>query len=312
MNTPYLWGQIRQRRLRLTSITGIISMQGTTVIRDYLNAQDENGYGSSTPVKVGCVATFLYEIISYRTDAGIQFGSWIICVVALFMTFIRQWTTNYASRTSTKSLQALLQFLRIQSTTENHANATITLNTEAQPTIQPSSQTRSRVIRYFTILFQTHYVVIYICLQALPVYYLWRMWWMRRQIRSIIQPPAATADILYPPFANFTFSIAEASKTWDNDNWSFGQILTLSIWYPPLLEFLYMLFGKSRSVFHFPPLLFLAVSFNYRSIFHQRMAFWAYLFWIQTANIRNIQLVKSEYLRIDYQRDGKRLRTRRR
>jgi hypothetical protein len=137
----------------------------------------------------GCVTMFLSEIMSYQVDAWSQFGSWIICLIARFMNDTPKLLLLLKSSPRIVH-QAFIQFRWTQSTTKIHAkptffysslsvisvaNPTITLNIEARSTIQSSSQTRSRGIRYFTILLKMVYIAIYICLQAHPVYYLWSM-----------------------------------------------------------------------------------------------------------------------------------------
>jgi hypothetical protein len=80
-------------------------------------------------------------------------------------------------------------------------------------------------------------------MQALPLYLLWRIYWLREHVRNILQPPPPSS-IVYPAFANATKLLEEEKANWDLDNWTFGQILAMSLWFPALQEAAYILVGK--------------------------------------------------------------------
>jgi hypothetical protein len=103
------------------------------------------------------------------------------------------------------------------------------------------------IVNCFTVFFKILYYTSYVAMQALPFYFLWRVRWLRRQLRSITQPPHPDhpSDILYPGFENFRDVLKAESRKWDNDTWSVGQIVTLSLWFPALLEMVYIFFGMS-------------------------------------------------------------------
>lgn len=47
--------------------------------------------------------------------------------------------------------------------------------------------------------------------------------------------------IYYEPFSNATELLAKEKDNWDLDNWTFGQILAMSLWFPAFVEALYIL-----------------------------------------------------------------------
>ncbi|CCX05574.1 Similar to hypothetical protein CH063_03406 [Colletotrichum higginsianum]; acc. no. CCF44711 [Pyronema omphalodes CBS 100304] len=84
--------------------------------------------------------------------------------------------------------------------------------------------------------------------------------WMRRHLRSIIQPPGPSTIIYVPEFANYHAVLTEEAKNWDNDDWSFGQVLTMSLWFPAFLEMVYVLFvGEEPALTGTLPVRFKAV-----------------------------------------------------
>lgn len=111
--------------------------------------------------------------------------------------------------------------------------ASETRNIEAQPSTHKDYS-------IFNILCQILYGFIYIAIQALPVYYLWRIRWIRAHFRAMMQPPHVPGSV-YPPSEDLENVLTIESKDWDSDEWSFRQILTLSLWCPALLEILYIM-----------------------------------------------------------------------
>lgn len=248
MNTPHQWKEISRRGFRLLTITAIVIMNGIPIIRMfniYVRDLQVKLDSKITPIESGCVTVFLWKINSWSTEVLIAIASWIICVVSLLISIIRQ--LRYELRKPESRCSTLLQLLRIPNPVKDRTTTTPPeVDTEAQSSTQPPTLP-TKILK---ILSLTVYTIIYIYLQALPLYYLWRIRWMRRHVRSIIQPPSPS-NILYPPFADLQSSLAEELNNWDNDDWSFGQILTLSLWSPALLEFFYILIGKSRTLAHY-------------------------------------------------------------
>jgi hypothetical protein len=96
------------------------------------------------------------------------------------------------------------------------------------------------------------------------MYLLWRVEWIRAHGRTSLLIPEMSL-VVYPPLLdqlNSTntpkdyFINADGNPTptlrrtlmkdqqaWGNDTWSFGQILSLSIWLPAVIELVYILVG---------------------------------------------------------------------
>ncbi|KAI5788726.1 hypothetical protein FPQ18DRAFT_307414 [Pyronema domesticum] len=75
--------------------------------------------------------------------------------------------------------------------------------------------------------------------QFLPLYLLWRIRWMRRNIRSAIHDYLQQVKLTAPG----SYANVAAVETWDNDEWTFGQVLSMSLWFPALLEMFYSMIG---------------------------------------------------------------------
>lgn len=63
--------------------------------------------------------------------------------------------------------------------------------------------------------------------------------------RSVNNSAPNPRDYSICSFCKLHQSTCGRGKNWDNDDWSFGQILTLSLWFPALLEMLYILIGNN-------------------------------------------------------------------
>jgi hypothetical protein len=239
INTPYLWKNVRRRGFRLFAITAIVCMGGILSVEFFQKSQ--MGFREVTYEEFweeyGCVPAFLLYIIPFVMESKLIFSIWVLCACALFMTIILQWDMNWA---------AFMDFFR-QTRFHLKPSTDPLSKTEAQPTAEQTEaqpalpkSIKSYITSIVVILFKIIYGIVYITIQALPLYHLWRIRWLRRHVRSIIQPPTPETT-LYAPFANYTEVLAAEAKNWDNDDWSFGQILTLSLWFPALLEMLYIL-----------------------------------------------------------------------
>ena len=105
---------------------------------------------------------------------------------------------------------------------------------------KPPVETRKTV---FVVLW-TLYIPVYLALQFLPIYLLLRIFWMRGQVRSIINPDiAAKYD---PDIEKYKGEFFEAWSSWDDDDWGFGQIMSLSLWLPTILETVYLTIGMAQ------------------------------------------------------------------
>jgi hypothetical protein len=87
--------------------------------------------------------------------------------------------------------------------------------------------------------------IVYVGNQLLPLYLLWRIRWIRLHIRTIIKAPEAGA-VMFEGVEGYKEAFKQEERSWDNDDWNFGQLLALSLWFPALLELVYILIGKSR------------------------------------------------------------------
>lgn len=63
---------------------------------------------------------------------------------------------------------------------------------------------------------------------------------MRRNIRSAIHDYLQQVKLTAPG----SYANVAAVETWDNDEWTFGQVLSMSLWFPALLEMFYSMIGK--------------------------------------------------------------------
>jgi hypothetical protein len=66
---------------------------------------------------------------------------------------------------------------------------------------------------------------------------------MRRHVHGILKYPGDTG-IYVDGFGQYRDTLNKKSQNWDNDNWSFGQVLTIGLWFPAFLEFVYVLISK--------------------------------------------------------------------
>lgn len=143
---------------------------------------------------------------------------------------------------------------------------------------RPTDLWSKRIPRYSRKLL---FALVYIINPILPLLLLIRVGWIRGHIRAILHAPTPE-NTFYPLIQNVTYLreivskpdfpefIAEThwatleynsdwyredwdypianvftteSDLWDGDKWSFGQILSLSLWFPAFLELFYILIG---------------------------------------------------------------------
>jgi hypothetical protein len=257
ISTPYLWRDIKCRGFRLLLVTifmliaGIVTSHRTnTLSKVYEDSEiDREGFP--------CVLMFLLDIIPGRTEKIVLKSAWAVCFMGLIGTMIIQgkgnWPTftrlhgariNYLGRNIRPAFRRLFGasglrfFCRPR---ENEPMFTV-VNPDAEAQT-PKAKITHRFRRLLRLFFLTIYDLIYIAIQILPLYLLWRIYWLRRHVRSILQPPTPS-QILYPAFANATKLLEDEKDNWDLDNWSFGQILAMSLCFPALLEAVYILVGK--------------------------------------------------------------------
>ncbi|KAI5816262.1 hypothetical protein BZA77DRAFT_313244 [Pyronema omphalodes] len=69
---------------------------------------------------------------------------------------------------------------------------------------------------------------------------------MRRNIRSAVHDFIEQVGKDLGPVRKAQVAAVE---TWDNDEWTFGQVLSMSLWFPALLEMFYsMITGDERAL----------------------------------------------------------------
>ncbi|KAI5792119.1 hypothetical protein FPQ18DRAFT_305417 [Pyronema domesticum] len=272
ISTPYLWKGINHREFRLMLLAILMfiaaminllwsyALEGSGKLT--LEYRDRHA-GNTTEVE--CVPAFMFDIMPGRAEKYILRSSWAMCFLGLLGTIILQWRHNW--RTMRRWHQFRLGLIgrnirpffrkifglvgrffkylfRIafsgpapegQRSAEAPEIAVIGSDTEAQAS-KPKFWSKDHRFRpHIRRLLYTIYGLIYVVIQILPLYLLWRIHWLRRHIRTILKDPTPET-ILYRPFANATKVLEEERQSWDLDNWSFGQILAMSLWFPALLE----------------------------------------------------------------------------
>jgi hypothetical protein len=90
--------------------------------------------------------------------------------------------------------------------------AVIGLDLEAQAS-KPKFWSKDHRLRpHIRRLLYTIYGLIYVVIQILPLYLLWRIHWLRRHVRTILKDPTPET-ILYQPFANATKVLEEERQS---------------------------------------------------------------------------------------------------
>ncbi|KAI5820204.1 hypothetical protein BZA77DRAFT_301799 [Pyronema omphalodes] len=263
ISTPYLWDGLKRRGYRLFVMTVLMLIGGIvnllwTEIAGQLSAYD-------LP-HAGCVSIFLFEVIPGQTEKNVLRSAWVLCFTALILIIIIQAKKN-CPRPILRWYRAMRGFLRKRvwpsfghffkaigrffvhqfrklfkrpALDEQPIDATVSGNHDDVEVEGPRSQNYHRKRRIARKLIIVLYALIYVAMQALPLYLLWRIYWLREHVRNILQPPPPSG-IIYPAFANATKLLEEEKANWDLDNWTFGQILAMSLWFPALLEAAYIL-----------------------------------------------------------------------
>jgi hypothetical protein len=233
INTPYLRRSIGRRRFRLFVVAVTVALAGYINIignRIYLKAgpeyQTEHAYA-------GCMSLFLARLLPEKTEAKVLMAAWSFCVAGVVFTAILQLVDEVKMHREEQEKKKKREYIPL-----------ISSNIASQPISSSEGFNRKSLKIAFNILW-TIYFFIYIWNQALPLYLLLRVRWMRRHVHNILQYPEP-ARIYVPAFNNQKYEdvLKAESEKWDNDNWSFGQVLTLSLWFPALLEMIYVLISR--------------------------------------------------------------------
>ncbi|KAI5812809.1 hypothetical protein BZA77DRAFT_346833 [Pyronema omphalodes] len=230
INTPYLRRSIGRRRFRFCVVAVTVALAGYINIignRIYLKAGPEY---KTEHAYAGCMSVFLARILPEKTEAKVLTAAWSFCVAGVVFTAILQLVDEVKMRRKEQEKKRNSEYISL-------------ISSKVAP--QPLSSSDDVEKKSFRIVFRilwAIYTFIYIWNQVLPLYLLLRVRWMRRHVHSILRYPEPSG-IIVPAFGEQKYKdilTAEASK-WDNDEWSFGQVLTLSLWFPALLEMIYVL-----------------------------------------------------------------------
>lgn len=266
ISTPYLWDGLKRRGYRLFIMTVLMLIGG---IVNLLWTEVAGQLSTYDLPNAGCMSKFLFEVIPGQQEQHVLRSAWVLCFTALITIIIIQAKENcprpilrwYRAMSGFfhrriwpafgRFFRAIGRFFARQFRTlfkrpapkEQPTDATIPANhddTEVDVSQPKNYHRKRRIVRKLILIL---YTFIYIAMQALPLYLLWRIYWLREHVRNILQPPPPSG-IVYPAFANATKLLEEEKANWDLDNWTFGQILAMSLWFPALLEAAYILVGK--------------------------------------------------------------------
>jgi hypothetical protein len=232
INSPFLRKKIRRRHFRLLLATA------STGYALYFNITATDTYKQFAPLIYnqgeiyGCMPEFLVSILPAKVEAKLLHTSWAMCMVALIFTFVLEWEKD-----NFKSL------LGLDSIKNRKAAAQAKKDGKDAPSkpdkIRPPSHSPRRLLALRVIW--GLYFFVWAWNQFLPLYLLWRIRWMRRNIRSAVYD---YLDHVEETGGEKDRKDAAAVETWDNDEWTFGQVLSMSLWFPALLEMFYSMIGK--------------------------------------------------------------------
>jgi hypothetical protein len=271
MNTPFFMKKIRWVEFRFFMMTLIISYSGyrTISLWGYLGdapdvADSVQQYKDRYPMW-GCVPIFLLEIVTDKTDEWILYFAWIFFFLISWMfTLVLQWqyggfhNCRKLHRCTEKFIVARFQFKGPPGdSVVGHSRSAVSPNKdeelgnpvgsavdvssvkhERKPKRRRSRKTRTRPI--VSILW-----VLYIPIGAIntgmAMLLLWKMYYVRSYIELI-----STLDVTKPGLVKTTDSVVTLPM-WDNDDWTFGQVVAMSLWISPMAQLVYALFtGADR------------------------------------------------------------------
>ena len=85
------------------------------------------------------------------------------------------------------------------------------------------------------------YFLVYLGLQLLQLFLLARIYWMRKKVFNIIDPNIAVKYDLH--IEKYQGQFVAARNAWADDKWGFGQIMSLALWLPMVVEMMYLIAG---------------------------------------------------------------------
>ena len=224
-NTPTIRKNIQGSELRLAMATLAVGSAGGVIFRgtkDLLSHQAEldKAVAENKPDPFRCVSSFLMRIMPAVVEARMLRCLWVLAAVALFLAFALYVETEIDGDTSTTQRGSM-------------------------------KQTWKRVF----VVFQTLYPPAYLGMQFLQFFLLSRIYWMRKMMFNIINPNIAVkyeADI-----SKYYGQFVAARNGWADDKWGFGQITSLSLWIPAILEMIYLTLGMPQL---FQPVLYVQLA----------------------------------------------------
>jgi hypothetical protein len=262
ISTPYLRKKIRRLGSRVFITILALVLSGIQVHRHASKVKGDikfmpdmyNNIGDELYFQIqktyGCMRVFVHDIIpSHGTwgDANLLLISWMIRLWAVLVAFLRL---------DVRPLRWMFSIIRVMAST-SFGRRTLELSCMTIPTdkTQYASEKVCLKVQSCRTTYTKYFLqppiriqgilnfLVYVSLQAFPIFFLWKLYFMQQNIRSVIQPPTP-ATTLYPPFADFTKLLGLESDSWDSDHWGFGQLTALSLWVPALLDLFYILLCK--------------------------------------------------------------------
>ncbi|KAI5809161.1 hypothetical protein BZA77DRAFT_362083 [Pyronema omphalodes] len=157
-----------------------------------------------------------------------------MCTVALIFTFILEWED--ANFTPLLFLKFIKKWKHTVQAKKHEKNAT----SDSEEKRLPKPAPHKLMLRVIWGL----YLLVWIWNQFLPLYLLWRIRWMRHNIGSAVNDYIAyTAQI---ENRRIRVNAGEFEK-WDDDKWTFGQVLSMTLWFPALLEMFYSMIAGDEA-----------------------------------------------------------------
>jgi hypothetical protein len=98
---------------------------------------------------------------------------------------------------------------------------------EVQKLKRQQHDRRHRILRSIYLFVHS---TVYVLVQVIPMYMLWRVYWLRSVISYVVSKFVTENEY-------------RDQEVWDLDTWSFSQILAMTLWAPGLLEAIYIFVG---------------------------------------------------------------------
>lgn len=218
INTPGFLKAIRLRKFHLAITILVVGLAGGVIFRgteDLLSneAKLDKAVAENKPDPFRCGSSFLMRIMPAAFEAKILRCFWVLAAVGLIFAV------------------DLYVGIRNEEKDANGGGGEGATIEEREPT----KQTRKTA----SVVFWTLYFPVYVGLQFLQFFLLSRIYWMRKMVYNIINPNIAVkyeADI-----GKYHDQFVTARNDWADDKWGFGQIMSLSLWLPTIMEMVYLI-----------------------------------------------------------------------